>query len=77
MSPRSEPDYEPTPKQIIAETAKIRRGWKDGLEQTRTRKGPKSVKKIKDYVPRVCRFYGCRDGSVGMEMVEGLSVEVE
>lgn len=74
MPKQNEPQYEPTPEEIAAGTAKIRAGWKDGREPGR--RGPKE-KRNKDYVPKVCRFYGRRNGSVGIEIVDGLSMEVE
>ena len=74
MTKRNELIYEPTPEEIALETAKIKAGWKDKTRRTR---GGSREKKDKDYVPMVGRFcHGVGGGGV-MEMVEGLSTEVE
>lgn len=74
MTKKNKPKYEPTPERIAAETAKIRAGWED---RTRRIRGGSKDKKDKDYVPLVGRFCKTPGGGFVMEMVEGLSIEVE
>ncbi len=66
--------YEPTPEEIAKRTARLRAGWSD---KTRRLRGGSKEKRDSDYVPTVGRFCKTPVGGFVIEMVEGMSVEVE